>query len=55
MTPLVWQVSMGGGDRLPSGVPSDRLLSYLIKKNGPVELQAKRVLVSSNFVSYFSY
>ena len=30
MIPLVLQVSMGGGDRLPSGDPSDRLPSYCI-------------------------
>ena len=33
VTPLVLQVSMGGGDRLPSGDPSARLPSYRIKKN----------------------
>ena len=32
MAPLVLQVSMGGGDRLPSGDPSARLPSYFIKK-----------------------
>ena len=33
MTPLVLQVSMGGGDRLPSGDPyAARLPSYFIKK-----------------------
>ena len=32
MTSLVLQVSMGGGDRLPSGDPSARLPSYFIKK-----------------------
>ena len=32
MTPLVLQVFMGGGDRLPSGDPSARLPSYIIKK-----------------------
>ena len=32
MTPLVLRVSMGGGDRLPSGDPSARLPSYHIKK-----------------------
>ena len=32
MTPLVLRVSMGGGDRLPSGDPSARLPSYFIKK-----------------------
>ena len=33
VTPLVLRVSMGGGDRLPSGDPSARLPSYHIKKS----------------------
>ena len=32
MTPLVLQVSMDGGDGLPSGDPPARLPSYIIKK-----------------------
>uniref|UniRef100_A0A2H1VMM9 SFRICE_007381 n=1 Tax=Spodoptera frugiperda TaxID=7108 RepID=A0A2H1VMM9_SPOFR len=32
VTPLVFQVSMGGGDCLPSGDPSARLPAYTIKK-----------------------
>uniref|UniRef100_A0A2H1WZW9 SFRICE_028971 n=1 Tax=Spodoptera frugiperda TaxID=7108 RepID=A0A2H1WZW9_SPOFR len=32
VTPLVFQVSMGGGDCLPSGDTSARLPAYTIKK-----------------------
>ena len=42
MTPLVLQVSMGGGDRLPSGDPSARLPSYLIKKKKLIFLDCLR-------------
>ena len=45
MTPLVLQVSMGGGDRLPSGDPSARLPSNFIKKKRKPAIYAELFIV----------
>ena len=45
MTPLVLQVSMGGGDRLPSGDPSARLPSYFIKTKNLINVNGYKIRV----------
>uniref|UniRef100_A0A2H1V7W7 SFRICE_020358 n=1 Tax=Spodoptera frugiperda TaxID=7108 RepID=A0A2H1V7W7_SPOFR len=42
VTPLVFQVPMGGGDCLPSGNTSARLPACIIKKKSPQQTVSKK-------------